>query len=238
MYYSVDKLKDIHTNVYDELYNLLQNVSHFPCSFAKTSFNTKSMAIGVYKHFQCQDSLHELANDLHQYASLELCNYDNEIKQRFSTFVAVFEDDNSEDFTSFHDNFFAFLNHLIRIDNKWPKDICKDIESPDFSFYFSQKIWFPVSLSAFHPYIIRQSKSTIIAFQPGVIFDNNKKIYTKKFESMRASIHKKIDRLYKDTEKPKYLTSLSSGFNYIQYIGEDFNLISSTYKCPLSVHNK
>lgn len=236
MLMTLAEVKNIELSIYEELSSLFDNKnSNFPCAFAKSSFNLDCMNIGIYDFFLNHSVIKEVSNDLrHISTKLKLKNR-TEYKERFETFVTIYKRSDIQSTVDFQNVFFTFLQDLHEIDLlDWPQDFTKDPEDSTFSFCFNGDIWFPVSLSPFHKYSIRNSRYIIIAFQPGLTFDLNKTKYQQKFSTMRLSIHKKIDSLYKG-KLPLYLTPESEGKNYVQYIGDDPKLTDSTYKCPLKI---
>lgn len=101
----------------------------------------------------------------------------------------------------------------------WPINKTIDIFDAKFEFYFHGNVIFPVLMCKNHDSKVRQCPHTLIAFQPGVVFDSMKK-NSARYECIRSSIHRRIDDAF-EGNRPFYLSENSSGKNIVQYFGFD-----------------
>ena len=211
-------------DAFDKFFNSKEK--YFPCLYAISSFNKKNMYFGVSN--QSCLFIDNLANDLKE-ISLLLDAERSEMSKTFNTYVHIIESGNIKDVGDF---LIKTLQGLHKIDTKdWLENATKDMNSPEFEFCFNEKLWFPVLLTPNHPSIIRQSPYTLIAFQPSITFDYNKKNKSEFYKRMRVSIHNRLDNFYSNN-RPYYLSEKSSGKNIVQFIGVDLGEFDCNYVYP------
>lgn len=212
---NTNQLAELHFelwNGFNEMFNSKDKI--FPCLYAISSFNKKTMYFGVSNQTV---SIENLANDLKE-MSLLLNGDRDEKSKMFNTYVHIIQNHSIENVREFLINLLQALHELDEIN--WLGNVTKDMNEPDFEFCFNGKLWFPVLLTPNHPSKIRRSPFTLIAFQPSVTFDYNKKSKSEFYQRMRSSIHNRVDNFYSEG-KPYYLSEKSSGKNIIQFIGFD-----------------
>jgi len=206
--------------VLDELFNSKDNV--FPCLYAISSFNKKKMYFGVSNQ---NELIEVLADDLKE-MSLLLGDERDEKSKIFNTYVHIIQSENIKNVREFLIN---LLQTLHKTDKKaWLKNATKDMNVPEFEFCFNGQLWFPVLLTPNHPSAIRRSPYTLIAFQPMITFDYNKKTKSEFYQRMRTLIHSRVDNFYNEN-RPYYLSDKSSGKNIYQFIGLDSSEIYNYY---------
>lgn len=224
---NTNQLAELHIELWNglnEMFNSKDKI--FPCLYAISSFNKKTMYFGVSNQ---TESIENLANDLKE-MSLLLNEERDEKSKTFNTYVHIIQNHDVEDVREFLIN---LLQALHKVDEKdWLENATKDMNSPDFEFCFNRKLWFPVLLTANHPSTIRRSPFTLIAFQPSVTFDYNKQTKSEFYQRMRTSIHCRVDDFYNEG-RPYYLSNKSSGKNIVQFIGFDKSEFGENYNYPL-----
>ena len=223
---STNQLYELHQLLWKDLNELFNSKDKiFPCLYAISSFNKKAMYFGVSNK---NESIENLADNLKE-MSLILNDNRDEKSKKFNTYVHIIKNYNVEDVSIF---LIRLLQKLHIIDTtEWLENATKDMNAPEFEFCFNGQLWFPVLLTPNHPSLIRRSPHTLVAFQPSVTFDYNKKIKSEFYQRMRTSIHCRVDDFY-DKGKPYYLTRKSSGKNIIQFIGADLSEFDDNYRYP------
>lgn len=208
----------------NDFFNSKDNI--FPCLYAISSFNKQAMYFGVSNQ---NESIENLADDLKE-MSLLLDSERDEKSKTFNTYIYILQNHNIKDVGEFLIN---LLQALHKIDEKeWLENATKDMNAPDFEFCFNGHLWFPVLLTPNHPSKIRCNLYTLIAFQPSITFDYNKKNKSELYQRMRMSIHNRIDNFY-NFNRPYYLSDKSSGKNIVQFIGEDLGAFDRSYTYPV-----
>lgn len=224
---NTNQLAELHIELWNglnEMFNSKDKI--FPCLYAISSFNKKTMYFGVSNQ---TESIENLANDLKE-MSLLLNEERDEKSKTFNTYVHIIQNHDVEDVREFLIN---LLQALHKVDEKdWLENATKDMNLPDFEFCFNGKLWFPVLLTPNHPSTIRRSPFTLIAFQPSVTFDYNKQTKSEFYQRMRTSIHCRVDDFYSEG-RPYYLSNKSSGKNIVQFIGADLSEFDSNYCYPV-----
>ena len=225
---NINQLIELHPNLwkaFDELFNSKDNV--FPCLYAISSFNKHSMYFGVSE--QSDLFIDNIAYDLRT-MSLLLNSTRDEKSKTFNTYVHIIQNCNIEDVSAFLIN---LLQALHKVDTQeWLENSTKDMNAPEFEFCFNSQLWFPVLLTPNHPSTIRRSAVTLIAFQPSMTFDYNKKIKSEFYQRMRTSIHSRVNTFYNEG-KPYYLSDKSSGKNIVQFIGMDLSEFDNNFSYPI-----
>lgn len=223
-----DQLAESYPILWEILHNFFNSRENvFPCLYAISSFNKHSMYFGISN--QNELLIDNLANDLKEMSLLLNGNRDEKSKT-FNTYVHIIQNNNIADVKEF---LIDILQGLHRVDShEWLKNSTKDMNAPEFEFCFNGQLWFPVLLTPNHPSTIRRSPYTLIAFQPKLTFDYNKKIKSEFYQRMRIAIHNRIDNFY-NNGKPYYLSDKSSGKNIIQFIGADFSELNVDLPYPI-----
>ena len=207
-----------------DFFNSKNNI--FPYLYAISSFNKEEMYFGVSSK---KESLDYLAADL-QEMSEKLRNDRSDKSKKLNTYLYIVE---NHDINNVSDFLISLLQGLHEIDEKdWIKNVTKDMNEAEFEFCFNGKLWFPILLSYNHPSLIRQSPCTLVAFQPSVTFDYNKKDKAEFYQRMRSSTHCRIDGIC-ENDRPYYLSKESSGKNIVQFIGFDSSEFDKGYCYPL-----
>lgn len=224
---STNQLAELHPALWkalNELFNSKDKI--FPCLYAMSSFNKQAMYFGVSNQ---NESIENLADDL-KAMSLLLDGERDEKSKTFNTYIHIIQNHNAEDVRGFLIN---LLQALHKVDEKeWLENATKDMSDPEFEFCFNGQLWFPVLLTPNHPSKIRRSLYTLIAFQPSITFDYNKKNKPEFYQRMRMSIHSRVDNFYNNI-RPYYLSDKSSGKNIIQFIGVDLSEFDRNYSYPI-----
>ena len=225
---STDELFKLHPKISRDLYNFFSDMKKFPCLFAIGSFNKKQMNFIIVEKFS--DILGELKKELPIFkTSWDQKQHNTE--KTYSTIVLICLEKNHSSFdeTEYINNLLLDLYNIDSI--SWPQNKTQNLNDQNFEFYFFGNQWFPVLLHENHPSKVRQSPYFMIAFQPGQVFEYNKNYNSLFFQSMRKSIHKRIDFIF-NNDRPFYLTSDSSGKNICQYAGLDRTEIDKNYEYP------
>jgi FPC/CPF motif-containing protein YcgG len=221
---STNQLAELHPALWRTLNELFNSKDKaFPCLYAISSFNKQAMHFGISNQ---NESVEKLAADLKE-MSLLLDGVRDEKSKAFNTYIHIIENHNVENVSAFLINLLQELHQLD--DKEWLENATKDMSVPEFEFCFNGQLWFPVLLTPNHPSKIRRSFYTLIAFQPSITFDHNKKNKSMFYQRMRMSIHNRIDGFYKNS-RPYYLSDKSSGKNIVQFVGEDLSELDRNYR--------
>lgn len=213
-------------DIYEELDNFF-NSNNFPCLFARASFNKKIMQFSIAENIEHFKLIipQKLTKILLGFNSLTT---DTEKSFYTGIFIIKKRPEKLEEI----DFILDILRHLIEEDSyAWPLEKTKNTNTQEFNFFWNSEEIFPVLTHPEHKEIIRRSPYLIIAFQPGKVFDFNKVDRKDFFEKIRASIHKKIDKIYLK-KRPFYLSNKSSGKNICQYAGKDMTEYIKNYSYP------
>lgn len=211
--------RNIYSNLFEKIGKIFLSNSEFPCIYAMASFKKEVMKFLVFHSYN--DILNNLPEALNL---LKNKTFYNELEETYETLILVsdcffLESGEEGEFIR------RLLSDLSAIDGfDWPKGKTKNFDDQDYEFYWGGVTWFPVLLHKSHKEIVRSAPLFILAFQPGSTFEFNKNIRTKFYEKMRASIHKRIDKIYSGN-LPFYLSKKSSGNNICQYSGSDYKEI-------------
>ncbi len=222
------ELKLLHPDIWGELSLFFNGQGDFPCLFAVSSFNKGLMSFVVADKFS--DLFLNISSSLGEFDIIT--NSDSGVPEKtYRTIIMVCREHTNHDF-----NEADFMNELLLYlhgtdAHPWPAEKTKSLEDQDFEFYFGGVQWFPVLLHKNHSVKIRKSPFFMVAFQPGKVFDFNKKNRPCFYENMRQSIHRRIKKTYRD-ELPFYLSEKSSGKNICQYSGLDKKEVDPSYKYP------
>ena len=127
---NTNQLAKLHIELWNglnEMFNSKDKI--FPCLYAISSFNKKTMYFGVSNQ---TISIEDLANDLKE-MSLLLDEKRDEKSKTFNTYIHIIQNHSVEDVRKFLIN---LLQALHKVDEKdWLENATKDINSPDFEFF-------------------------------------------------------------------------------------------------------
>ena len=186
-----------------------------PCLYAIDAINHARANIVHYKHTDNGGS--KIAKDLRIF----LKNLKRSPLNKAKTFIACFDDVDPMGRMEMAKFLFGILAVLREFDEKpWPTGKTANIFDENYEFYFDGKVIFPVLMCRNHDSQARNSLYTMVAFQPGSIFDFLKKNETERYCVMRKSIHQRLNILF-NNNLPFYLSDKSSGKNIVQYLGFD-----------------
>lgn len=185
------ELKLLHPDIWGELSLFFNGQGDFPCLFAVSSFNKGLMSFVVADKFS--DLFLKISSSLGEFDIIT--NSDSGVPEKtYRTIIMVCREHTNHDF-----NEADFMNELLLYlhgtdAHPWPAEKTKSLEDQDFEFYFGGVQWFPVLLHKNHSVKIRKSPFFMVAFQPGKVFDFNKKNRPCFYENMRQSIHRRIKK--------------------------------------------
>lgn len=186
-----------------------------PCLYAIDAINHARAKIIHYKYYG--DSKNKIAKDLREFLNTLKRSPLNKSK----TFMACFDDVDPVGRVEMAEFLLGILAVLREFDEKpWPARKTADIFDGKYEFHFNGKVVFPVLMCRNHNSKARRSLYTMVAFQPGSIFNYLKKIEPERYCTMRRSIHRRLDILF-ENNLPFYLSEKSSGKNIVQYLGFD-----------------
>ena len=186
-----------------------------PCLYAIDAINHTRANIVHYNYNK--NYKYKIVMDLRKF----LKNLKTSPLNKAKTFIACFDDVNPVGRIEMAGFLLEVLALLREFDEKpWPTRKTADIFDEKYEFYFNGEVIFPVLMCRNHDSEARRSLYTMVAFQPGSIFDYLKKIESERYCVMRKSIHRRLDFLFKNN-LPFYLSEKSSGKNIVQYLGFD-----------------
>lgn len=209
-------LQDSHPDIWTSLSYLFGGSSSMPCLFAAASFKKRIMKFTVIN--KKEEIIKSLSKDL---ISFSKTLQGGDLAEKTYTTLVVVCREAFNDILEEEDFIENLLINLHSIDPcNWPDGKTKNMNDQDFEFYWNGLSWFPVLLHKTHREKIRISDFITIGFQPGDVFDFNKKFRTEFHERMRYSIHSRISTIYSG-KIPFYLSNKSSGKNICQFSGFD-----------------
>ena len=186
-----------------------------PCLYAIDAVHHARAKIVYYKHHNLGKN--KIAKDLKSFLKALKGSPLNKPK----TFIACFDDIEPSSRLEMAEFLLGILSTLRENDEKpWPNGKTSDIFDENFEFYYHKEVIFPILLCKNHDSEARKSTTTMIAFQPGRIFDYLKKVESSRYSTVRKSIHRRLDKIF-GNDRPFYLSEKSSGRNIVQYLGFD-----------------
>jgi len=144
--------------------------NHSPCIFGKSVIKSKNYDLKIYRSLTKIKSIMKLYNDLLTFKNIQKEKYGN----NFSSFIAVFLDEdisNEEDFDNKFWNILNILNQKDKLYHEWDDSVSSSPSDSDFSFSFGGRAYFVLGMNQYSSRLSRKFKYPTLVFNARYYFD-------------------------------------------------------------------
>jgi FPC/CPF motif-containing protein YcgG len=141
----------------------------FPCLGAKSTFNSDSYKVKVYKKLADPSCSSRLARDLERFQFSEIRRGSD-----YATFVAFFREPRNVSELKFETLLWSQLRLLHHIDAKtygWDSSVASDLQDPHFSFSFAGKALYVIGMHPNSSRLARRFSWLTLVFNPHEQFE-------------------------------------------------------------------
>jgi len=144
--------------------------NHSPCIFGKSVIKSKNYDLKFYNSLTEVDSMIQLYNDLLSFTKVQKERYAN----NFSSFIAIFRDDNILNEKDFDNKLWHILSELTTKDkqyHKWDESVSKSPLDKNFSFSFGERAYFVLGMHKGASRLSRKFQYPTLVFNARYYFD-------------------------------------------------------------------
>ena len=164
-------------------------IKNSPCIFGKSIIKSKNYDLKIYKNLTDMNSIMKLYNDLLLFKNSQKKKYGNE----FSSFIAIFTEDDIKTEKDFDNKLWNVLNILNQKDKKhhqWDESVSSSPLDSNFSFSFGGRAYFVLGMHKGSSRLSRKFKYPTLVFNARYYFDLLRENGT--MEKYRAMIRQKM----------------------------------------------
>ena len=200
-------------------------INSSPCIFGKSVIKSKNYDLKFYNSLTDVESIMKLYDDLLSFKNSQKEKYGND----FSSFIAIFLEDNITNEKDFDNKLWNVLNILNQKDkkyHKWDESVDSSPLDKNFSFSFGGRAYFVLGMHKGSSRLSRKFQYPTLVFNARYYFDLLRENGT--MEKYRAMIRQK-DANAQGTINPNLINYSDSDSEAKLYSGME---ISSDWVCP------
>jgi len=145
-------------------------INYSPCIFGKSVIKSKNYDLKIYDGLSNHKSIMKLYDDLLAFKNIQKEKYGNE----FSSFIAIFLDNNIANEKDFDNKLWNILNVLTKKDkqyHKWDESVSSSPLDSNFSFSFAERAYFVLGMHEKSSRLSRKFKYPTLVFNARYYFD-------------------------------------------------------------------